>query len=77
MIFELPCSSSDSGDIREKYKFQKQLDVFFVTDCRKGHTKLSNLHPILYLFFTEATDVTVATDTTATPRHANAKEASS
>ena len=27
------CSSSGSGDIREKPKFQKQLDLFFVTHC--------------------------------------------
>ena len=28
--FENFCSSSGSGDIREKLKFQNQLDVFFL-----------------------------------------------
>ena len=34
---KLFCGSSGSGDIRKKNKFQKQLDVFFVTYCTLIH----------------------------------------
>ena len=33
------CSSSSSEDIREKHKFQNQLDVFFITYYTYGVTQ--------------------------------------
>ena len=41
------CSSSGSGDIREKHKFQKQLDVFF---CYLLYIQYSNISGIFCYF---------------------------